>query len=138
MNTLSDCFGHVEKGLSGEDNVSNYHQSCVMPTVKDPETIHVWACFSAKVVDSLTILPKNTAMKKNGANTSSESTFSQPSRNSLVTNNAFSSMIEHLQLQALIMQEWAAISQNLTQKFIDSMPGRIADVLKKKGKHCKY
>ena len=31
-------------------------------------------------------------------------------------------------LQALIMQEWAAIS----------MPGRIAEVLKKKGQHCKY
>jgi hypothetical protein len=23
-----------------------YHQSCVMPTVKHPETIHVWGCFS--------------------------------------------------------------------------------------------
>ena len=35
-----------------------------MPTVKHPETIHVWDCFSAKRVDSLTILPKNTAMNK--------------------------------------------------------------------------
>lgn len=41
-----------------------YHQSCVMPTVKHPETIHVWGCFSAKGVGSLTILPKNTAMNK--------------------------------------------------------------------------
>uniref|UniRef100_A0A8C7TDF7 Solute carrier family 26 member 4 n=1 Tax=Oncorhynchus mykiss TaxID=8022 RepID=A0A8C7TDF7_ONCMY len=41
-----------------------YHQSCVMPTVKHPETIHVWGFFSAKGVGSLTILPKNTAMNK--------------------------------------------------------------------------
>ena len=38
-------------------------------------------------------------------------------------------------LQALIMQEWAAISQDVTQKLIDSMPGQIAEVLKKKGQH---
>jgi hypothetical protein len=41
-------------------------------------------------------------------------------------------------LQALIMQEWAAISQDVAQKLIDSMPGQIAEVLKKKGQHCKY
>ena len=41
-------------------------------------------------------------------------------------------------LQALIMQEWDAISQDVAQKLIDSMPGRIAEVLKKKGQHCKY
>uniref|UniRef100_A0AAZ3SD63 Transposase Tc1-like domain-containing protein n=1 Tax=Oncorhynchus tshawytscha TaxID=74940 RepID=A0AAZ3SD63_ONCTS len=41
-----------------------YHQSCVMPTVKLPEIIHVWGCFSAKGVGSLTILLKNTAMNK--------------------------------------------------------------------------
>jgi hypothetical protein len=35
-----------------------------MPTVKHPETINVWGCFSAKGVGSLTILPKNTAMNK--------------------------------------------------------------------------
>ena len=40
-------------------------------------------------------------------------------------------------LQALIMQEWAAISQDVAQKLIDSMPGQIAEVLKKKGQHCK-
>jgi hypothetical protein len=34
-------------------------------------------------------------------------------------------------LQALTMQEWAAISQDVAQKLIDSMPGRIAEVLKK-------
>jgi hypothetical protein len=41
-------------------------------------------------------------------------------------------------LQALIMQEWAAISLDVAQKLINSMPGRIAEVLKKKGQHCKY
>jgi hypothetical protein len=35
-----------------------------MPTVKHPETIHVWGCFSVKGVGSLTTLPKYTAMKK--------------------------------------------------------------------------
>uniref|UniRef100_A0AAZ3QKZ9 SAM domain-containing protein n=1 Tax=Oncorhynchus tshawytscha TaxID=74940 RepID=A0AAZ3QKZ9_ONCTS len=30
------------------------------------------------------------------------------------------------------MQEWAAISQDVAQKLIDSMPGRIAEVLKKR------
>ena len=41
-------------------------------------------------------------------------------------------------LQALIMQERAAISQDVAQKLIDSMPGQIAEALKKKGQHCKY
>ena len=40
-------------------------------------------------------------------------------------------------LQALIMQEWAAISQDVAQKLIDSMPRQIAEVLKKRGQHCK-
>ena len=35
-------------------------------------------------------------------------------------------------LQALIMQEWAAISQDVAQKLIDSMPERIAEVLKRR------
>ena len=41
-------------------------------------------------------------------------------------------------LQALIMQKWPAISQDVAQKLIDSMPGWIAEVLKKKCQHCKY
>ncbi|KAG2466265.1 AT8B3 ATPase, partial [Polypterus senegalus] len=40
------------------------YQSCVMPTVKHPETIHVGGRFSSKRVDSLSILLKNTAMNK--------------------------------------------------------------------------
>jgi hypothetical protein len=38
----------------------------------------------------------------------------------------------------LIMQVWAPISQDVAQKLIDTMPGQIAEVLKKKGQHCKY
>ena len=34
--------------------------------------------------------------------------------------------------ETLIMQEWAAISQDVAQKLIDSMPGWIAEVLKKR------
>ncbi len=41
-------------------------------------------------------------------------------------------------LQALVVQEWAVISQDVAQKLIDSMPGWIAEVLKKKDQHCKY
>jgi transposase len=41
-------------------------------------------------------------------------------------------------LQPFITQEWAAISQDVAQKLIDSIPGRIAEVLKKKGQHGKY
>ena len=37
-------------------------------------------------------------------------------------------------VQALIMQEWAAISQDVAQKWIERMP----EVLNKKGQHCKY
>lgn len=36
------------------------------------------------------------------------------------------------------MQEWAAISKGVALKFIESMPGQTAEVLKKKGQHCKY
>ena len=50
--------------LFGASGKKSYHQSSVMPTVKHHETINVWGCFSAKEVDSLTILPKNTAMNK--------------------------------------------------------------------------
>ncbi|CDR06625.1 unnamed protein product, partial [Oncorhynchus mykiss] len=44
MNPLSDCLGHPEKCLSGEDKVRG--------------------CISAKGVGSLTIFPTNTAMNK--------------------------------------------------------------------------
>ena len=64
MNPLSDCLGHPEKSLSREDEVSATINPVVMTTVKHPETIHVWGCFSAKGLGSLTILPKNTAMNK--------------------------------------------------------------------------
>uniref|UniRef100_A0A087X3G2 Transposase Tc1-like domain-containing protein n=1 Tax=Poecilia formosa TaxID=48698 RepID=A0A087X3G2_POEFO len=102
-------FGTSGKQLVQRRRDERYHQSCLMPTVKHPETIHVWGCFSAKGVGSLTVLPKNTAMNK-----------------------------ECDKMQALIVQEWTAISQDLVQKLIESMPGRTAEVLKKRGQHCKY
>uniref|UniRef100_A0A096M259 Transposase Tc1-like domain-containing protein n=1 Tax=Poecilia formosa TaxID=48698 RepID=A0A096M259_POEFO len=57
-------FGTSGKQLVRRRQVERYHQSRLMPTVKHPETIHVWGCFSAKGVGSLTVLPKNTAMNK--------------------------------------------------------------------------
>uniref|UniRef100_A0AAZ3RR28 Tc1-like transposase DDE domain-containing protein n=1 Tax=Oncorhynchus tshawytscha TaxID=74940 RepID=A0AAZ3RR28_ONCTS len=57
-------FGASGKKLVRRRQGERYHQSCVMPTVKHPETIHVWGCFSAKGVGPLTILTKNTAMNK--------------------------------------------------------------------------
>ncbi|CDQ80486.1 unnamed protein product [Oncorhynchus mykiss] len=66
-----------------------------MPTVNHPETIHVWGCFSAKGVGSLTILPKNTAMNKEWYQHILREQLLPTIQNSLVTNNAFSSMMEH-------------------------------------------
>ncbi|XP_073719128.1 uncharacterized protein [Misgurnus anguillicaudatus] len=57
-------FGASGKRLVRRRKGERYHQSCVMPTVKHPKTIHVWGCFSSKRVGPLTILPKNTAMNK--------------------------------------------------------------------------
>lgn len=54
-------------GTSGKAAVrkgEHSHDSCVVPTVKHPETIHVWGCFSSKGVGSLAVLPKNTVMNK--------------------------------------------------------------------------
>ncbi|KAL0978515.1 hypothetical protein UPYG_G00171540 [Umbra pygmaea] len=192
---FSDVFPFRLFGPSGRLLVrrrqgERYHESCVMPTVKHPETIHVWGCFSAKGVGSLTILPKNTDMNKEW--------YQQVLREQLLPtiqeqfaddqclfqhdgapchkakvitkwlgeqninilgpwpgNSPDLNPIENLwsilkrqvdeqkpthsdKLQALIMQEWAAITQDVAQKLIDSIPGRIAEVLKKKGQHCKY
>uniref|UniRef100_A0A8C1CKD1 Uncharacterized protein n=1 Tax=Cyprinus carpio TaxID=7962 RepID=A0A8C1CKD1_CYPCA len=41
------------------------------------------------------------------------------------------------QLRELIRQEWIAISRDLAQDLISSMPERIAEVMKNKGQHCK-
>ena len=57
-------FGASGKKLIRRRQGERYHQSCVMPTVKHPETIHVWGCILVKGVGSLTILPKNIAMNK--------------------------------------------------------------------------
>ena len=57
-------FGASGRRLVRRRRVERYHQSCLMPTVKHPEIIQVWGCFSVKGVGSLTILPKSTAMNK--------------------------------------------------------------------------
>uniref|UniRef100_A0AAZ3QF10 Tc1-like transposase DDE domain-containing protein n=1 Tax=Oncorhynchus tshawytscha TaxID=74940 RepID=A0AAZ3QF10_ONCTS len=159
-------------GASGRRQGERYHQSCVMPTVKHPETIYVWGCFSAKGVGSLTNLPKNTAMNKERyqhillekllltiqEQFGDEQCLSQhdgaPCHKAKVItkwlgeqnfdilgpwpgNSPDLNPIENLwsilkrrvdkqkpttsdKLQALIMQEWAAISQDVAQKLIDS------------------
>ncbi|NP_001133228.1 transposase-like [Salmo salar] len=181
-------------GASGKKLVrgrgERYHQSFVMPTVKHPETIHVWGCFSAKGVGSLTILSRNTAMNKewyqhilreqllptiqeqfgddqclfqhDGAPCHKAKVITKwlgeqniailgpwpgnsPDLNPI--ENLWSTLKRRVdkqkptnsdKLQALIMQEWAAISQDVAQKLIDSMPGRIAEILKKEGQYCKF
>uniref|UniRef100_A0A9J7ZTN8 Tc1-like transposase DDE domain-containing protein n=1 Tax=Cyprinus carpio carpio TaxID=630221 RepID=A0A9J7ZTN8_CYPCA len=179
-----------KKGLSGEEKGERYHQSCVMPTVKHPDTIHVWGCFSSKGVGSLTILPKNTAMNKEWyQNTlqqqllpTTQQQFGEEQcifqhdgapchKAKVITkwlgdqnveilgpwpgNSPDLNPIKNLwsilkrrvdkqkptnsdKLQEVIMKEWVAISQDLAQKLIESMPSQIAEVLKKKGQHCKY
>ncbi|KAL7856497.1 hypothetical protein SRHO_G00153960, partial [Serrasalmus rhombeus] len=57
-------FGTSGKQLVRRRRGERYHQSCLIPTVKHPETIHVWGCFSDKGIGSLAVLPKNTAMNK--------------------------------------------------------------------------
>ncbi|CAJ0924187.1 unnamed protein product [Ranitomeya imitator] len=178
-------FGTSGKQLIRRRRGEHYHQSCLMPTVKHPETIHVWGCFSAKGIGSLTVLPKNTAMNKEWyQNVLQEQLFptvqeqfgaqqclfqhdGAPCHKAKVLtkwlmeqnieilgpwpgNSPDLNRIENLwsiikrrvnkqkptnsgKMQALIMQEWTAISQDLVQKLIESMPGRIAEVLKKKG-----
>ena len=183
-------FGASGRKLVGRRRGERYHQSCLMPTVKHPETIHVWGCFSVKGVGSLTILPKNTAMNKDWYQNvlreqllptiqeqfGDEQCLFQhdgaPCHKARVItkwlgeqnikilgpwpgNSPDLNPIENLwsilkrrvdkqkptnsdKLQALIMQEWTAISQDLVQKLMDSMSGRIAEVLKKNSQHCKY
>uniref|UniRef100_A0A9J7Y3D4 Uncharacterized protein n=1 Tax=Cyprinus carpio carpio TaxID=630221 RepID=A0A9J7Y3D4_CYPCA len=63
INLPSDCLGHLENSIKRRKG-ERYHESCDVPTVKHPETIHVWGCFSTKRVGSLIILPKNTARNK--------------------------------------------------------------------------
>lgn len=183
-------FGTSGKQLVRRRRGERYHQSCLMPTVKHPETIHVWGCFSAKGIGSLTVLPKNTAMNKewyqnvlreqllptiqeqfgdqqclfqhDGAPCHKAKVITKWLREQNIEilgpwpgNSPDLNPIENLwsiikrrvdkkkpthsdKMQALIVQEWTAISQDLVQKLIESMPGRIAEVLKKKGQHCKY
>uniref|UniRef100_A0A9J8DM61 Tc1-like transposase DDE domain-containing protein n=1 Tax=Cyprinus carpio carpio TaxID=630221 RepID=A0A9J8DM61_CYPCA len=171
MKPLFRLFGASgKKGLSGEEKGERYHQSCVMPTVKHPDTIHVWGCFSSKGVGSLTILPKNTLQQQLLPTTQQQFGEEQcifqhdgaPCHKAKVItkwlgdqnveilgpwpgNSPDLNPIENLwsiikwrvdkqkptnsdKLQEVIMKEWVAISQDLAQKLIESMPSRIAEV----------
>ena len=55
-------FGVSGKSLVRRRIGERFHQSYVIPTVKNPYTVHVWGCFSSQGTGALTILPKNTAM----------------------------------------------------------------------------
>uniref|UniRef100_A0A9J8C147 Transposase Tc1-like domain-containing protein n=1 Tax=Cyprinus carpio carpio TaxID=630221 RepID=A0A9J8C147_CYPCA len=57
-------FGTSGKSIVQRRKGERYHESCVVSTVKHPETIHVWGCFSTKGVGSFIILSKNTARNK--------------------------------------------------------------------------
>lgn len=41
-----------------------YHQFCITPAVKYPETIHVWGCFSSRRVGLITTVPNDVTMNK--------------------------------------------------------------------------
>ena len=58
-------FGSSGRTLVRRRNGERFNKDCVVPTVKHPETVHVWGCFSARGTGALQLLPKNTAM--NGA-----------------------------------------------------------------------
>ncbi len=57
-------FGASGQWIVRRRKAECYHEPCVVPTVKHPEIIHVWGCFSTKGVGSLIILPKNIAINK--------------------------------------------------------------------------
>ena len=156
-------FGASGRKLVRRRQGERYHQSWVMPTVKHPETIHVWGCFSAKGRGSLTIFPKNTAMNKEcyqhilrkqllptiqeqfgeyQQNIDILGTWPGNSPDLNPIENVWSILKRRVdkqkptnleKLQALIIQERAAISQDVAQKLIDSMPGRIWRGLEKEG-----
>uniref|UniRef100_A0A096MHI0 Transposase Tc1-like domain-containing protein n=1 Tax=Poecilia formosa TaxID=48698 RepID=A0A096MHI0_POEFO len=124
--SLFRLFGTSGKQLVRRRRGESYHQSCLMPTVKHPETIHVWGCFSAKGVGSLSVLPKNTAMNKEW--------YQNVLREQLLL--TFQEQ-QNASIDCAIMDCYQS-GFGPDQKLIENMPGRIAEVLKKRGQHCKY
>lgn len=168
-----------------------YKLICTLPTIKHPETVHVWGCFSARGIGALRILPKGTSMNSQWyVNTldnyllptlhshfAGEECYFQddgaPCHRAKVVkawlaeervsalpfwpgNSPDLNPIENLWgvMGALVRQKqprnrtelensisfaWASpqIAQHI-QSLVDSMPRRIAAVLKNKGQHCKY
>uniref|UniRef100_A0A087Y2N6 Transposase Tc1-like domain-containing protein n=1 Tax=Poecilia formosa TaxID=48698 RepID=A0A087Y2N6_POEFO len=111
--------------------------TCMVPAVIDPDPVHVWGCFSSKGVGSLTVLPKDTSMDEEWYQTVLQEQLlpTIPFLKKRVDKQK-SSNCE--QLQTLIRQEWFTLSRDLVQKFISSMPERIAEVVKKQGQPCEF
>lgn len=77
---LFSVWGIQKHDCTVKEKVECYHQSCIMPTVKHPGTIHVWGCFPSKRVNSQFCHEEHSLKIKNGTKTPSESNFSQPSK----------------------------------------------------------
>ena len=56
------CFGNQGSIRVRRRKGERYKQECTVPTMKHPETVHVWGCFSMRGVGALKVLPKGTAM----------------------------------------------------------------------------
>ena len=190
MKPLLPAFWCVWKNVCSKEKGERFHESCIAPTVKHPETIHVWGCFSSRGIGSLSVLPENTAMNKewyqkvlqehllptiqehfgedtcifqhdgapchkakaiakwlNDKNVQVLDPWSgnSPDLNSIENlwgalkkqvNNQKPTNIS--QLQDFLRHEWMRISQDSINQLISSIPKQISEVLKKKGKHCKY
>ena len=59
---LFHFFGSSEISPITRSKGGRFHQSCVTPTVKHPNTVHIWDCFSSRGIGALNITPKNTVM----------------------------------------------------------------------------
>lgn len=58
------CFGN-RGGIRVRRRVGEkYQPQCLLPTMKHPETVNIWGCFSAKGLGSLAVIPKNVRMNK--------------------------------------------------------------------------
>ena len=56
------CFGNRKGSRVRRQKGENFKLECLLPTVKHPETFHVWGCSLAQVIGPYLILPKGTAM----------------------------------------------------------------------------
>ena len=145
-------FGTSGKLIVWKKKGECYYESCVVPTVKHPETIYVWGCFSSKGMSSLLptiqeqFVDDPCIFQHDGAHCHKPKVImkwlgdhyiemldpwpeNSPDLNPI--KNLWSVIKKRVdkqkprncdKLQALIRQEWIAISQDLAQKLISSMP----------------